>query len=150
MKAIICMFFVGLLLLMLSCNQNSGEKDREKFDTSLINRNSELHLSGEYEALIALNVEYLKKAAKMNYKAGKGLCYLNLADVNVSAGNYEKAQFFFNKAGRDLEDSENPYHKALYYNDYSLYYSHLELFDKAVSYNNKAFSYLGKAKKICA
>ncbi|WP_185289602.1 hypothetical protein [Chryseobacterium lactis] len=147
MKAMICMFFVGLLLLMLSCNQNSGEKDREKFDTSLINRNSELHLSGEYEALIALNVEYLKKAAKMNYKAGKGLCYLNLADVNVSAGNYEKAQFFFNKAGRDLEDSENPYHKALYYNDYSLYYSHLELFDKAVSYNNKAFSYLGKAKK---
>ncbi len=147
MKALICSFCVGLLLLMISCGQNSTEKDREEFDTILLNRNSELHLSGEYEALIAFNMEYLKKAAKMGYEEGRGLCYLNLADVNVSAGNYEKALLFFNKAGKDLENSKNPFHKTLFYNDYGMYYSYLELPDKAVVYNDKAFYYIKNAKE---
>ncbi|WP_241330512.1 tetratricopeptide repeat protein [Chryseobacterium arthrosphaerae] len=145
-KAIISSIFMGLLLLMISCSKSSGEKERDHFDTTLLKRNSELQLSGEYEALIRFNIEYLKKAAKMNYPAGKGLCYLNIADVNVSAGNYEKALFFFNKAEKDLENSGNMYHKALFYNDYGLYYSHLELYDKAIAYDNKAFYYLKQAK----
>ncbi|WP_343680551.1 hypothetical protein [Chryseobacterium arthrosphaerae] len=145
-KAIISSIFMGLLLLMISCSKSSGEKERDHFDTTLLKRNSELQLSGEYEALIRFNIEYLKKAAKMNYPAGKGLCYLNIADVNVSAGNYEKALFFFNKAEKDLENSGNMYHKALFYNDYGLYNSHLELYDKAIACDNKAFYYLKLAK----
>lgn len=145
-KAIISSIFMGLLLFMISCSKSPDEKKRDHFDTSLLNRNSELHLSGEYEALINFNIEYLKKAAKMNYQAGKGLCYLNIADVNVSAGNYEKALFFFNKAEKDLDNSGNMYHKARFYNDYGLYYSHLELYDKAIACSNKAFYYLKQAK----
>ncbi|MET3037229.1 hypothetical protein ABXT08_14060 [Chryseobacterium sp. NRRL B-14859] len=137
---------IGLLLL-ISCQQNTQDKNIESFDISLAERNTELQLSGEYEALIRLNVDYLKQAAKMKYYAGKGLCYLNIADVNVSAGNYEKALFFFNKAEKRLANSKNNYHRALFYNDYSLYYSHLKLYDKAIEYNTKAFHYLKEAKE---
>lgn len=137
---------MGLLLYMVSCNTNSQDKERDAFDVALINKSSDLQLSGEYEALIKLNIEYLKKAAKMGYKEGIGLCYLNMAEVNVSAGNYEKALFFFNKAEKDLKNSENGFHKAAFYDDFSQYYSHLKLYDKAIEYNTQAFSYLKKAK----
>ncbi|PWN62755.1 tetratricopeptide repeat protein [Chryseobacterium viscerum] len=140
----ICM---GLFLCMLSCSHDSQDKEREDFDISLSTQSSELQLSGEYEALIRLNIKYLKKAGKIKYKAGKGLCYLNMAGVNVSAGNYEKARFFFNKAEKDLENSENTFHKATFYDDYGQYYSHLKLNDKAIECNNKAFYYLKQAKK---
>ncbi|MFZ4928041.1 hypothetical protein [Chryseobacterium sp. Mn2064] len=131
----------------MSCRQDSQNKQREDFDVSLSKKNTELQLSGQYEALIRLNIEYLKKAAKIKYKEGKGLCYLNIAGVNVSAGNYEKALFFFNKASKELQDSENTYHQATFYDDYSQYYSHLKQYDKAIDCNNKAFMYLSKAKK---
>lgn len=146
-KKITYLWCIGILLFMFSCNEGPLEKDRDHFDISLLNQSSELQLSGEYEALIKLNMEYLKKATKMKYQAGKGLCYLNIADVNVSAGNYEKALFFFSKAGKELESSGNPYHKALFYNDYGMYYSYLELYDKAVSYNDKAFYFFKNAKQ---
>jgi len=146
-KIIACTICIGLFLCMLSCSRDSHDKERENFDTSLLNQTSDLQLSGEYEALIRLNIKYLKKAAKMKYKAGKGLCYLNMAGVNVSAGNYDKARFFFNKAEKDLKNSENSYHKAAFYNDYSLYYSHLKINDKAIECNNKAFYYLKQAEK---
>lgn len=140
----ICMV---LFLLMFSCHNEPHHTDRENFDTSLLNQSSELQLSGEYEAFVTLNKEYLKKAAKLKYKEGKGLCYLNMAGVNVSAGNYEKARVFFNKAEKELINSEYAYHKAAFYNDYSLYYSHLKLNDKALECNKKAFYYLEQAGK---
>lgn len=139
--------FVGLLLVMFSCHKETDNTDRKNFDISLLTQSSELQLSGEYEAFVKLNKEYLKKAAKLKYTAGKGLCYLNMAGVNVSAGNYEKARFFFNKAEKDLINSGNAYHKAAFYDDYSLYYSHLKLNDKAIECNNKAFYYLKQAGK---
>lgn len=136
-----------LLLVMFSCHNESHHTDQENFDLSLLTQSSELQLSGEYEAFVKLNKEYLKKAAKIKYKEGKGLCYLNMAGVNVSAGNYEKARVFFNKAEKDLINSENAYHKAVFYDDYSLYYSHLEINDKAIECNKKAFYYLKQTKK---
>ncbi len=139
--------FMGLILVMFSCHQETDNTDRENFDISLLTQSSDLQLSGEYEAFVKLNKEYLKKAAKIKYTAGKGLCYLNMAGVNVSAGNYEKARFFFNKAEKDLINSGNAYHKAAFYDDYSLYYSHLKLNDKAIECNNKAFYYLKQAGK---
>ncbi|WP_162926138.1 tetratricopeptide repeat protein [Chryseobacterium aurantiacum] len=145
-KVLVYTLCIGLLLHMFSCHPDSQDKEKENFDISLIRKNSELQLSGEYEALIHLNMEYLQKASQMEYREGKGLCYLNIAGVNVSAGNYEKALFFFNKAEKDLENSEKNYHKATFFNDYSQYYSHLKLYDKAVAYNTKAFFYLNKAR----
>lgn len=146
-KVIVFTIFMELFLVMFSCHHETNNTDRENFDVSLLTQSSELQLSGEYEAFVKLNKEYLKKAAKIKYTAGKGLCYLNMAGVNVSAGNYEKARFFFNKAEKDLINSENAYHKAAFYNDYSLYYSHLKLNDKAIECNNKAFYYLKQAGK---
>lgn len=145
-KIMICAISISLLLYMVSCKTNSSDKEKEAFDVALISKSTDLQLSGEYEALIKLNVEYLNKAAKMGYKEGIGLCYLNMAEVNVSAGNYEKALLFFNKAEKDLENSENGFHKAAFYDDFSLYYSHLKLYDKAIEYNTKAFLYLKEAK----
>ncbi|RXM41267.1 hypothetical protein BOQ62_01675 [Chryseobacterium sp. CH21] len=81
-------------MCIVACSNDSHDKERENFDISLLSQSSELQLSGEYEAFVRLNITYLKKAVKMNYRAGKGLCYLNMAGVNVSAGNYEKARFF--------------------------------------------------------
>lgn len=138
---------IGLLFTVISCNSNSLDKDKKSFDVSLITKDSELQLSGEYEAVIQLNIDYLKKAGKMGYKEGEGLCYLNLAGVNVSAGNYEKALLFYKKAEDHLKNSENPYHKAAFYNDYSLYYSHLQLYDKSIECNDKALYYANKAKE---
>ena len=148
-KIIVCTICMGLFFGMLSCSQNSHDKEKEKenFDVSLLTQSSDLQLSGEYEAFVRLNIAFLKKAAKMKYREGKGLCYLNMAGVNVSAGNYEKARCFFNKAEKDLEHSDNAYHKATFYDDYSLYYSHLKLNDKALECNNKAFQFLKQAKK---
>lgn len=137
---------IGLFMCLLSCHRNTQDKEKENFDVSLLTQSAELQLSGEYEAFVSLNKNYLKKAAKMKYTAGKGLCYLNMAGVNVSAGNYEKARFFFSKAEKDLIHSENAYHKATFYDDYSLYYSHLKVYDKAIECNNKAFYYLKQAK----
>ncbi|BAP31135.1 ggdef family protein [Chryseobacterium sp. StRB126] len=137
---------IGILLCIVSCKKNSQNKEREKFDSILIKKSTDLQLGGEYEALIELNIEYLKKAAKMRYKEGISLCYLNMAEVNISAGNYEKALFFFNKAENDLKNSENGFHKAAFYDDYSQYYSHLKLYDKAITFNSKAFLYLKEAK----
>lgn len=137
---------ISLLLYVISCSSGSQDKDKEDFDTALINKSSDLQLSGEYEALIKLNVEYLRKAAKMGYNEGIALCYLNMAEVNISAGNYEKALFFFNKAEKDLKNSENGFHKAAFYDDYSQYYSHLKLYDKAIECNTKAFLFLKQAK----
>lgn len=142
----ICAVSIGLLLYMFSCSTKSEDQDKNDFDVALIKKSSDLQLSGEYEALIELNIEYLKKAAKMGYKEGIGLCYLNMAEVNVSAGNYEKALFFFNKAEKDLKNSENGFHKAVLYDDYSQYYSHLKLYDKAIECNRKAFLFLKEAK----
>ena len=135
-------FCICLLLLVVSCDQSSQNKEREEFDISLLKKSNDLQLSGEYEAFMDLNMTYLKKADKMNYQAGKGLCYLNIAGVNVSAGNYEKALFFFNNAEKELKNSKNNYHKALFYNDYSLYFNHLKLYDKAIKCNNNAFYYI--------
>lgn len=135
-------FCIYLLLLVVSCDQTSQNKERDKFDISLLSKSNELQLSGEYEAFMNLNMSYLKKAEKMKYQAGKGLCYLNIAGVNVSSGNYEKALFFFNNAEKELKNSENNYHKATFYNDYSLYFNHLKLYNKAIECNNRAFYYI--------
>lgn len=142
----ICAVSIGLLLYSFSCSPDSQNKDKDEFDAALIKKSSDLQLSGEYEALIELNIEYLKKAAKMGYKEGIGLCYLNMAEVNVSAGNYEKALFFFSKAEKDLKNSENSFHKAAFYDDYGQYYTHLKLYDKAIECNQKAFLFLKEAK----
>lgn len=143
----ICVVNMGILLCILSCNKNSQDKEKENFDSVLLKKNTELQLSGEYEKLIELNIGYLKKAAKMQYKEGKALCYLNIAEINISTENYEKALILLEKAGENLKDSESGYHKAVLYDDYSQYYSYLNLIDKGIMYNNKAFYYIKNAKE---
>lgn len=143
----IYMICISLLLTIISCNNNSLDKDKESFDSSLLTKNVERELSGEYEALIQLNIDYLKKASKMGYKEGKGLSYLNIAGVNVSAGNYEKALFFLKNAEKSLKNSENAYHRAMFYNVYGFYYSHLLLYSKAQESNDKALYYAKRVKE---
>ena len=135
-----------MLSILVSCSQTSTEDDMQWFDLPLIIKNEELELSGRHEDLIRLNTEYFKKAEKMGYEAGEGLSYLNIASVNVAAGNYEKALVFFKKAKTKIEVSGNAYHKAQFYNDYSLYYFYLDQYDKAVAYNDKALEYIKEAK----
>ena len=58
----------------------------------------------------------------------------------------KKLGTFSIKQKKGLFNSENTYHKAVFYDDYSLYYSHLKLNDRAIECNNKAFYYLKQAK----
>ncbi|GEN66280.1 tetratricopeptide repeat protein [Chryseobacterium rhizosphaerae] len=138
---------IGLLLVLVSCGKNISEREKESFDTDLVFANHTYMSTWGYESAMRLNIEYLKKAEKMNYPEGKGICYHNIACINVTIGDYEKANFFFNKAREYIDISKNPLHKALFYHNYSRYYKFLNLTDKAIEYSNTAFYYMNKAKK---
>ncbi|WP_131401766.1 tetratricopeptide repeat protein [Chryseobacterium sp. JM1] len=134
-----------ILCTIISCNQTSTYNHTEDYDLPLITQNNEMNASGEFEALVQLNGEYFKKAGRMGYEEGKGLCFLNVANVNSTEGDYERAHILLDKAGESLKKSENNFHKAKFYDSYAHYYSHLKQYDKAVIYSDSALYSLKKA-----
>ncbi|WP_223878244.1 tetratricopeptide repeat protein [Chryseobacterium vrystaatense] len=134
-----------ILFITISCSQTSPYHHTEDFDMPLITKNNEMNSSGNFEALIKLNAEYFKKAGAMGYDEGKGLCFLNVANVNSTEGDYERAHILLDKAGESLKNSENNFHKAKFYDSYAHYYSHLKQYDKAIIYSDSALFSLKKA-----
>ncbi|MCT2560462.1 tetratricopeptide repeat protein [Chryseobacterium herbae] len=134
-----------VLFIIISCSQTSTYDHTEDFDVPLIRKNNDLNASGEFEALVRLNGEYFKKAGKMGYEEGKGLCFLNVANVNSTEGDYERAHILLDKAGESLKRSENNFHRAKFYDSYAHYYSHLKQYDKAIIYSDSALYSLKKA-----
>ncbi|WP_160139651.1 hypothetical protein [Chryseobacterium sp. c4a] len=109
-------------------------------------KNEELRLAGEYNSLVDLNKKYFKKAEKIGYEEGKALCYINLARVNMSLENYQKSNILFNNAETILNNSDNPLHKAIFYNYFGRFNSELRRIDKAFEYNKEAFNNIEKTK----
>lgn len=134
-------FLSIFFLILISCSPDSRKYEKD-FDIPLMKRNEMLRLSGEYDSLVDLNKKYYKKADKIGYEDGKALCYINLAQINISLENYQKAQLFFNDAGDILKHSKNNLHKAVFYNVYSNFNKELKKLDKAFEYNSEAMDYI--------
>lgn len=138
------LLFIVFIILM-SCSPDSREYEKS-FDIPLMRQNEEFRLAGEYDSLVALNKKYYKIAEKIRYEDGKALCYINLARVNISLENYQKSNTLFNNAQEILKNSDNPLHKAIFYNYYSRLNSELKRIDKAFEYNNEALKNIEKSK----
>ncbi|MDN3693738.1 hypothetical protein QWZ06_16265 [Chryseobacterium tructae] len=134
-----------VLILLISCSPDSGKYEKS-FDIPLMKKNEELRLAGEYNLLVNLNKKYYRKADKIGYEDGKALCYINLARVNMSLENYQKSNILFNNAEEILKNSDNPLHKAIFYNNYGRFNSELRRIDKAFEYNNEAFNNIEKSR----
>ncbi|WP_083535234.1 tetratricopeptide repeat protein [Chryseobacterium kwangjuense] len=143
-KLIIRTIRVIILFIVISCNRTSPYEHTEDFDVPLLKKNHLMNSSGDFEALVKLNGEYFKKAGKLDYEGGKGLCFLNVANANSTEGNYKRAQSLLNKAGEHLKKGGNNFHRAKFYDGYADYYSHLKQYDKAIAYSDSTLSSLKK------
>lgn len=133
-------FLVILLITLISCH--SQDENEKSFDAPLMLQNERLRLFGEYDSLVDLNRKYYKIAEETGYPEGKALCYINLAQINISLENYQKSKTLFNNAENILKDSKNNIHKAIFYNNYGKFNLELKRFDKAFEYNEKAINYI--------
>lgn len=127
----------GVFIIFMSCSPDSREYETN-FDIPLMTQNEEFRLAGEYDSLVALNKKYYRIAEEKGYEAGKALCYINLAELNLSLENYPKSQIFLNTAEETLKNSENNLHLARFYNIYGRLNSEMRRYDKALEYNKTA------------
>lgn len=140
-------FLAVLLIILVSCHSHSKKEAEKKFDVSLLKQNENFRVAGEYDSLINLNKRYYKLADKINYADGKALCYINLAELNISLENFQKSQILFDNAKEILDDSEDNIHKARFYNVYGRFNLELRRVDKAFQYNNEAMSLIQKSSQ---
>ncbi|MDR2234989.1 MAG: hypothetical protein LBE92_02595 [Chryseobacterium sp.] len=140
-----CFPFI-LFFILISCQHPSQKEYEESFDIPLITKNKQYFLAGEYDSLVSLNRIYLKQADKTDYKGGKALCYINLANLNKAMENYSQAQYFFDQAADILNKSENNLHKAKLYESFSTFSWKLSRLNKAIEYNNLALHYIQNAE----
>ncbi|REC47463.1 hypothetical protein DRF67_10480 [Chryseobacterium pennipullorum] len=139
-------FLSIVLIFLFSCNPHSKDDYKKEFDVSLLQKNEQFRLSGEYDSLVNLNRQYYQKADKIKYRDGKALCYINLAELNISLENYQKSQVLFDKAKEILDDSDNSMHKARFYNVYGRFNMELRRVAKAFEYNGEALEYIRKTE----
>ncbi|MDH5033926.1 tetratricopeptide repeat protein [Chryseobacterium cucumeris] len=139
-------FLSVLLFVLVSCHSHSKKEAEKKFDVALLKQNEKFRIAGAYDSLINLNKRYYKKANEMNYADGKALCYINLAELNISLENFQKSQILFDNAKEILDDSEDNLHKARFYNVYGRFNVELRRLDKAFQYNNEAMSFIKKSE----
>ncbi|WP_139166069.1 tetratricopeptide repeat protein [Chryseobacterium jejuense] len=135
-----------VLIILMSCSPNSREYEKS-FDIPLMKKNEEFRLAGEYDSLVILNKKYYRIAEDKGYEEGKALCYINLAELNLSLENYPKSQIFLNTAEETLKDSKNNLHLARFYNIYSRLSSEMRRRDKAIEYNRKALDLIQPARE---
>ncbi|MFS4470297.1 tetratricopeptide repeat protein [Chryseobacterium sp. T20] len=138
-------FLSVLLFVLVSCHSHSKKEAEKKFDVALLKQNEKFRIAGAYDSLINLNKRYYKKADEMNYADGKALCYINLAELNISLENFQKSQILFDNAKEILDDSEDNIHKARFYNVYGRFNIELRRLDKAFQYNNEAMNFIKKS-----
>lgn len=134
--------FVPLIVfcsVLSNCTSESQEK--ESFDYPLLQKNEVYRLAGNYEQALNLNREYLHTAQKNGYTDGAALCYINLSNVSVTVGNYEKGLIFLKKAEALLENSDNKALKARIFQEYGQMSKVTKLYNTALEYNAKALYY---------
>ncbi|MEF9478880.1 hypothetical protein OWR28_15190 [Chryseobacterium sp. 1B4] len=138
-------FLSVLLIILISCHSHSKKEAEKAFDVSLLKQNEKFRLAGDYDSLIDLNKRYYRQADKMNYEDGKALCYINLAELNISLENFQKSQILFDNAKKILDGSDDNIHKARFYNVYGRFNVELRRLDKALQYNDEAMNFIRKS-----
>ena len=141
-------FLVVLFIILVSCHSHSKKEAEQKFDVSLLRQNEKFRIAGEYDSLINLNKRYYKQADRINYADGKALCYINLAELNISLENFQKSQILFDNAKKILDNSEDDIHKARFYNVYGHFNQKLRRAEKALQYNNEAMNSIQKGDTL--
>lgn len=134
--------FVPLIVFcsaLINCTSKNQEK--ESFDYPLLQKNEALRLAGNYEQALSLNREYLHTAQKNGYTDGTAICYINISNLSVTVGNYEKGLAFLRKAETLLKDSDNKALKARIFQEYGQMSKVTKLYNTALEYNTKALYY---------
>ncbi|WP_160138579.1 hypothetical protein [Chryseobacterium sp. c4a] len=131
--------FIIFCSTLSSCTSKNQEK--ESFDYPLLQKNEALRLAGNYEQVLHLNREYLHTAQKNGYTDGIALCYINISNLSVTVGNYEKGLAFLKKAEELLKDSDNKALKARLFQEYGQMSKVTKLYNTALGYNAKALYY---------
>ncbi|MDN3692131.1 hypothetical protein QWZ06_07585 [Chryseobacterium tructae] len=134
--------FIVLCSLLSSCT--SKKKEKESFDYPLLQKNEALSLAGNYEKALELNREYLHLAQKNGYTDGAALCYINIANLSIIVGNYEKGLVFLKKAESLLNKSDNEALKARVFQEYGQMSKVARLHKTALEYNAKALYHTRK------
>ncbi|MDV2445934.1 hypothetical protein CMU93_00280 [Elizabethkingia anophelis] len=132
--------------ILFSCNSPSSEEQSKTFDIPLLEKNEELRRTADHIAITRLNKSYLEIARKNNYSEGRALCYINMANVNLSMGSYKNAQLLLKKAESILSTSDNKIIKTRLYQDYALLSGMLRFYEHGLGYNAKAMYYVKKIK----
>lgn len=144
MTSLKALYAVIGFFILFSCNSSSPEEQSRTFDIPLLEKNEELRRTSDHIAITKLNKEYLQIAYKNNYQEGKALCYINMANVNLSMGSYKNAQLLLKKAESILSTSDNNIIKTRLYQDYALLSSMLRFYEHGLTYNAKAMYYVKK------
>ncbi|MCS4304190.1 hypothetical protein [Chryseobacterium sp. BIGb0232] len=134
------------LLFFISCSSDN-RKYENSFDIPLLEKNDRFRNLGEYDSLVNLNKNYYRQAEEMSYEEGKALCYVNLARVNTTLENYQKAQILFENADAILKKSDNNLHKAVFNSNYARFNAELRRLDQALQNNAEAIKYLENDQK---
>nr|WP_315028382.1 hypothetical protein [uncultured Chryseobacterium sp.] len=121
---------------------NAQKFSSTDFDKTLIEKNEVLRLAGDYNAVVALNKKYLKKAKEENYPDGEALCYINLANICGTIGNYKNEFHFLGFAESKISKTSNNALKAKLYQEYGQINFGVGLYKKALSCNSKSIYYI--------
>ena len=125
-----------LLCFIFGCNKQSKQFSEEGFNKTLL-KNEQLRISGDYKSLVKLNQDYLVKAEKEQYKEGR-LCYINIANMYSTIGNYKNGFQYIRKADDIIADNKHAPLSAKLYQEYGQLNKVIGLHDNALIYNGKA------------
>nr|WP_305050683.1 hypothetical protein [Elizabethkingia bruuniana] len=139
-----CLSFF-LLCFVLGCNKQSKQFSEESFNKTLLKKNEKLRISGDYKSLVKLNQDYLAKAEKEQYKEGEALCYINIANMYSTIGNYKNGFQYIRKADDIIADNKHAPLSAKLYQEYGQLNKVIGLHDNALIYNAKALYFLKKS-----
>lgn len=131
-------FALLVMLCSILSNCTSKNQEKESFDYPLLKKNEALRLAGNYKQALNLNREYLHMAQKNGYTDGAALCYINISNLSVTVGNYEKGLVFLKKAEALLKESDNEALKARVFQEYGQMSKVTKLHKTALEYNAKA------------
>lgn len=134
-----------LLCFVFGCNKQSKQFSEEGFNKTLLKKNEQLRILGDYKSLVKLNQDYLVKAEKEHYKEGEALCYINIANMYSTIGNYKNGFQYIRKADDIIADNKHAPLSAKLYQEYGQLNKVIGLHDNALIYNGKALYFLKKS-----
>lgn len=141
-KNIIFVFFILFFFSFNTLYRGQAVFSPKKFDSVLLKNNETLRLAGDYKGLVRLNQKYLQEANDKKYKEGVILCYLNIANISGTIGNYKRGMHYLSLAEKELKTVKSAILSARFYQEYGQISSVIGLYKNALSLNAKGLYYL--------